>query len=667
VASAAEIAVVGCDVVGGPLVFFGDAMTLPPLVPLLAEQIALVAQNPVPVMVLDGYERVRYANQAGRQLSADPSLDPTGAIVWERFPDLIGSALQREYARVLRDQVSVRFDEYQHAADRWLHVLAYPVQDGLIATIRDVTQERRNADSVRRSEQTLRLAQESARIGTFSRDLRLGASEWSDQLFRMLGLEPGQIDPNVAEHDPSRSFIHPDDRAMVRATWKRAILSGRTETMRHRVIRTDGEERIFDANVFTVRDQHEEPERVVGTVRDVTDELRAEQERVQLESQMQQAQKLESLGILAGGIAHDFNNLLVGILGNASLALLDLSAESPTRHSVAEIEQAAQRAAELTRQLLAYAGKGRFVVEPVDCSQVVREMTALLRTAVSRSAQVNLSLAEALPAVEADITQLRQVVMNLITNASDALPDAGGMIFIHTGQQELDSTYLDECVAGTDAVPGRYVFVEVRDDGSGMDLTTRARIFDPFFTTKFTGRGLGLAATLGIMRGHRGAIRVYSEPGKGTSIKLCFPITEQAVRPQVAALATPWIGDGEVLIVDDEPSVRAVTRALLRRRGFTVTDTESGAEAVDLVRAQPDRFRLVLLDLTMPGMSGEETFRELRRTAPALKVILMSGYNEQEVTRLFVGRGLAAFLQKPFRAEEMDGAVQQVLAMGRAR
>lgn len=639
-------------------------MTLPPLVPLQPDQIALVACNPVPVLVLDGHERVRYANDAARQLSADPSTDPAGTVVWERFPDLVDSALQREYARVLRDQVAVRFDEYRPAADRWFHVLAYPVEDGLIATVRDVTSDRRNADAVRRSEQTLRLAQESARIGTFTRDLRLGVSEWSDQLFRMLGLEPGAMDPSVADQSPARSFIHPDDRAMVRATWKRAIISGDTESMRHRVIRSDGTERVFDANVFTVRDQHDEPERVVGTVRDVTDELRAEEDRIQLESQMQQAQKLESLGILAGGIAHDFNNLLVGILGNASLALLDLSADSPTRHSVAEIEQAAQRAAELTRQLLAYAGKGRFVVEPVDCSQVVREMTALLRTAVSRNAQVNLSLAESLPAVEADITQLRQVVMNLITNASDALPESGGMIFIHTGRQELDESYLDECVTGTDAVPGSYVFVEVRDEGNGMDAATRARIFDPFFTTKFTGRGLGLAATLGIMRGHRGAIRVYSEPGKGTSIKLCFPVTEHPVQPAVAPLTTPWRGEGEVLVVDDEPSVRAVTRALLRRRGFGVTETADGAEALELVRAQPDRFQLVLLDLTMPGMSGEETFRELRRIATGLKVILMSGYNEQEVTRLFVGRGLAAFLQKPFRAEDLDGAVQRVLAGG---
>jgi signal transduction histidine kinase/CheY-like chemotaxis protein len=477
----------------------------------------------------------------------------------------------------------------------------------------------------------------------------------------LLALEPGGIDPNVADRDPLQSFIHPDDRAAVRETWKRALITGRTESVRHRVVRRDGELRVFDANVLAVLDQHDEPERMVGTVRDVTDELRADEARMQLESQMQQAQKLESLGVLAGGIAHDFNNLLVGILGNASLALLDLPTDSPVRHSVAEIEQAAQRAAELTRQLLAYAGKGRFVVEPVDCSQVVREMTALLRTAVSKNAQVSLSLADDLPPVEADVTQLRQVVMNLITNASDALPDHGGMIYLHTGRQSVDAEYLLSCVPGSDIVPGEFVYIEVRDDGRGMDEVTRAKIFDPFFTTKFTGRGLGLAATLGIVRGHRGAIRVYSEPSKGTAIKLLFPAGVGAVATAEVAVPATWQGSGELLVVDDEPSVRAVSRALLHRRGFTVAEAHGGRDAVAMVEAEPLRFRLVLLDLTMPDMGGEETFRALRRVAPQLKVILMSGYNEQEVTRQFVGRGLAAFLQKPFRAEELDSAVRRVL------
>jgi PAS domain S-box-containing protein len=636
-------------------------MTLPPFVPLRPEQIAMIEANPVPVLVLDAHERIRYINPSGRALSEDPNEDLTGVVVWDRYPSLIDSGFHREYRRVLRDRVALRFEEYRPEVDAWYTVLAYPMEDGLIATLRDITQEKRNAEAVRRSEQTLRLAQESAHIGTYLRDLRLRQSEWSDHLYRMLGYEPGELDATAVDHDPARSFIHPEDVPQVRATWKRALISGGTERVRHRIIRRDGQVRTFDANFFTVRDQHDEPARVVGTVRDVTEELRAAEERAQLEAQMQQAQKLESLGVLAGGIAHDFNNLLVGILGNASLALLDLSSDSPVRESVAEIEQAAQRAAELTRQLLAYAGKGRFVVEAVDASSVVREMTALLRTAVSRNAQVRLQLADGLSSIEADVTQLRQVVMNLITNASDALPESGGLIHVHTGEQQLDEQYLAQCVPGTDAQPGRFVFIEVRDEGDGMDEATRARIFDPFFTTKFTGRGLGLAATLGIMRGHRGAIRVYSEPSRGTSMKLHFPAHATAARSAEAVPPLEWQGSGTILIVDDEPSVRAVTRALLRRRGFLVEEAANGEDAIALVRAEPDRFRLVLLDLTMPGLNGEGTFRELRTLAPSLQVILMSGYNEQEVTRTFVGRGLAAFLQKPFRMEELDGAVKKAL------
>lgn len=636
-------------------------MPLSPFVPLTSDQTEIFARHPWPVLVLDAQQRVRYVNDAALRLSGEAAEAVIGAVVWERYPDLIDSGFYREYARVLREGVTATFEEFRPEAQVWFEVTAYPAGDGLVALLRDITGEKRILDDRRRAEQTMRLAQETARIGSFARDLRLRHSEWSEQLFRLLALEPGSLDPNVADRDPLQSFIHPDDRVAVRDAWKRALISGRRESLRHRVVRRDGELRVFDANMLAVLDQHGEPERMVGTVRDVTDELRAAEERQQLESQMQQAQKLESLGVLAGGIAHDFNNLLVGILGNASLALLDLPTDSPVRHSVAEIEQAAQRAAELTRQLLAYAGKGRFVVEPVDCSQVVREMTALLRTAVSKNAQVSLALSDDLPPVEADVTQLRQVVMNLITNASDALPDQGGMIYLHTGRQMVDAEYLSSCVPGSDAAPGEFVYIEVRDDGRGMDDITRAKIFDPFFTTKFTGRGLGLAATLGIVRGHRGAIRVYSEPSKGTAIKLLFPAGVGSVAASEATPSTVWIGSGELLVVDDEPSVRAVSKALLQRRGFAVTTAKGGREAVALVTANPSRFRLVLLDLTMPDMDGEETFRALRRIAPQLRVILMSGYNEQEVTRQFVGRGLAAFLAKPFRAEELDSAVRRVL------
>ncbi len=637
-------------------------MTAAQFRPISPEQAEVFERHPLPVLILDGEQRVRFVNAAGMKLSVNPADSPIGWVVWERYPALVDSGFQREYSRVMREGITATFEEYRPDAQRWFLVTAYPADGGLVAMLRDITADKVSLEDRRRTEQTMRLAQETAQIGSFTRDLRSRHAEWSAQLFRLLGLEPNAIDPNLIESDPTRSYVHPDDRAHVREAWKRAIISGRTESVRHRIRRADGEMRVFEANALVVFDQNDEPERMVGTVRDITDGLRADEERVQLETQMQQAQKLESLGILAGGIAHDFNNLLVGILGNASLALLDLPTDSAVRHSVTEIEQAAQRAAELTRQLLAYAGKGRFVVEPTDCSQVVREMTALLRTAVSKNAQVSLTLTDDLPPVEADIAQLRQVIMNIMTNASDSLPENGGMIYVRTGHQVVDADYLATCVPGSDTMPGEFVFIEVRDEGRGMDDTTRLRIFDPFFTTKFTGRGLGLAATLGIVRGHKGAIRLYSELGKGTAVKLLFPAGVGTTAAPPTPAPEVWHGTGEVLVVDDEPSVRAVSRALLRRRGFTVTEASGGREALAMVTADTARFRLVLLDLTMPDMGGDETFRELRKIAPLLKVVLMSGYNEQEVTRQFVGRGLAAFLQKPFRAEELDSAVRGVLS-----
>ena len=400
---------------------------------------------------------------------------------------------------------------------------------------------------------------------------------------------------------------------------------------------------------------------VVAVLQDITSRRRAER----LEADLQQSQKLESLGVLAGGIAHDFNNLLVGILGNASLALLDLMADSPARRGVEEIEQAGQRAAELTRQLLAYAGKGRFVIESVDASAIVSEMAALLRTGVSNQASMQLDLPTQLPAVDVDTTQFRQVVMNLITNASDALAGDAGLISIRTGRLQLNAENLSSCVAGSNAAPGDFVFIEVRDTGVGMDAPTMARIFDPFFSTKFTGRGLGLAATLGIMRGHRGAIRVRSALGAGTSMTLHFPVSDQRAPDNSTPRDTAWRGTGHVLVVDDEASVRAVTRALLQRRGFTVTDAIDGRAALDAVRAHPNDFSLVLLDLTMPGLGGKETFQALRELRPDLRVVLMSGYNEHEVPRLFVDRGLAGFLQKPFRSDELYATVARILEIDR--
>ncbi len=386
-----------------------------------------------------------------------------------------------------------------------------------------------------------------------------------------------------------------------------------------------------------------------------------------IDANAHQLRKMESLGLLAGGVAHDFNNLLVGILGNASLALLDLPSDAEARRSVEEIELSAQRAADLTRQLLAYAGKVRFVVESIDLSSLIVEMKALLRTAVPRHIDLAVQPAPGLPSVEVDTSQLRQVLMNLVANSSDAIGEKHGSIQISTGYVQLTANRRSAMIAGQSASCGPHVILEVTDTGTGIEAETRDRIFDPFFSTKATGRGLGLATTLGIVRGHKGAIELNAEVGAGTSIRLFFPASKPQKPQRTERTRNPseWQGTGRVLIADDEQSVRAVAGTLLKRRGFLVTEAEDGLRAVELFGANPDDYALVILDLTMPGLGGEATFNAIRELRSDIPVVLMSGYNEQEVSRIFENRGLAGFLQKPFRADELYATVVRTLGIER--
>jgi PAS domain S-box-containing protein len=402
--------------------------------------------------------------------------------------------------------------------------------------------------------------------------------------------------------------------------------------------------------------------RIYAAARDVTDRIRAEEERSKLEAQMREVQKLESLGVLAGGIAHDFNNILMAILGNADLALLNLSPASPVRQNLEEITRASQRAADLCRQMLAYSGKGRFVVGRYDLSEIVREMAQMLEVSVTKKASLRYSFARELPPVEVDVTQLRQIIMNLITNASEALGDDSGVISIATGVMACDRAYLAESYLDDNLPEGNYVYLEVSDTGLGMDAETRSRIFDPFFTTKFIGRGLGLAAVLGIVRGHMGAIKVYSEPGQGTTIKVLLPAADWKLGDRVQVeerSALPRTG-GTILLVDDDPYVRDVGSQMLTWLGYQVVTAAHGREGVEIFQTQGSDIDCVILDLTMPEMGGEEAFRELRRLRSDVRVIMSSGYNEQDVTQRFVGKGLAGFVQKPYTVAKLREALKKV-------
>ncbi len=457
--------------------------------------------------------------------------------------------------------------------------------------------------------------------------------------------------------------IHDEDRPRARtafADW----LAGRVENhdVTYRIVRPDRTERWIRDRVARLDAAPSGRLHIIGLAEDITAQRQHEAERAELESKLQETQKLESLGVLAGGIAHDFNNLLTGILGNASLARQELGTSNPVQAHLAQIEAVTQRAGDLCKQMLAYSGKGRFQIQRLDLSALVRETTQLIQLSIDKTAVLRFNLAESIPSIEADPTQLRQVIMNLVINAGEALGGKSGVITLNTGLVRADRAYLDRTVLSPDLPEGDYAFIEVSDNGCGMTAEQQARIFEPFFTTKFTGRGLGLSAVLGIVRGRHGAMRVYSEAGVGTTFKVVFPIAPGDAEPLTRVENTEtWTGAGSVLVIDDEQTVLSVAARMVEKFGFSAITARNGLEGIERFRDHRAEIVAVLMDLTMPHMDGESAFRELRALAPDVRVILMSGFNEQDAINRFTGKGLAGFVQKPFRPEALRQKLKEAL------
>jgi PAS domain S-box-containing protein len=402
---------------------------------------------------------------------------------------------------------------------------------------------------------------------------------------------------------------------------------------------------------------------ILEVTQDITAQKQEEERKRKLAEQMKESQRLEGLGVLAGGIAHDFNNLLTPMLGDASLALLDLPGNSPARLRLHRIQKAAHRAAALTSQMLSYSGKNTSTVEPLDLSQLVRQMAELLQGAVSGKAQLTCDLADDLPAVEADATQISQVVMNLVTNAAEAVREGAGQMTLRTGLVTVEKVQQGFLVANDKSHSKAYVFIEVVDNGCGMDEQTQARIFDPFFTTKFSGRGLGLAAALGIVHNHGGAIEIDSEVDRGTRFRVLLPSIGRMLfsAPAEEIPIEDWRGQGTVLVVDDDDGVRDLVGEVLRRAGMTVLLASDGLEALKLYRVKSNEIDVVVLDRSMPNISGEKAFDEIRRIRPDAHVILVSGYSEESAAWHFLDRGLDAFLHKPFEPMELIRRVRRIL------
>ena len=540
---------------------------------------------------------------------------------------------------------------------------------------REVAERKVAEEAMRASEANYRTLATMAPVGIFRTDATGEAVYVNDRCCELIGLTRDEI--------LSAGWVaalHDEDRDRIVTEWYDAARRGEPFRNEYRFQARGGGPPLWVlGQAIAERDAVGRVTGYIGTLTDINDRKLAEEERRRLDQQIQRAQKLESLGVLAGGIAHDFNNLLTAVLTGADLAEMDLPPDSPALEALEQITLAANRAADLTAQMLAYSGGGKFVVERVDFSRLVEELRPLLNAAHLKKTTVKFELAAELPEIEGDITQLRQIPLNLVLNASDAMGEGGGSITITTGTVDADRAYLAGFFLDEELPAGPYVYLDVADTGVGMDAETTAKIFEPFFTTKFAGQGLGLAAVLGIVRSHGGAIKVRSELGRGTVFRVLLPCVETAAaRPTAGTSAaagerqtpashkprgvpTDWIGSGTVLVVEDEQLLRDSARRILMFRGLTVLTAEDGVDAVEVYRAHADALDVVLLDMTMPRMDGATAFVHMRKIREDVPVIFMSGWSPEEVAENLPDAAHVDFIQKPYNLNDLVAKVWAAL------
>lgn len=621
----------------------------------------LVLASSFPMVLHWGPDLIVLYNDAYREIAASRHPGVLGRPtreVWPSHEPVLTAVIERRASTFLSDQPCpvLRGGREEEA---YFSIAYIPVgaMDGLvggvIVAMIETTSRKRIEEALRASEELLRKVVENSRDGINLLDLTTG---------RYVFMSPAQVEltgftteeMNDLPVEDAYARMHPEDRE-ISVQQQAEIAAGRdlSGTVEYRWKVKSGEYRWFRDSRKLVRDAQGHPVGLVGVSRDITELKHAEELRVQLERRLFEAQKMESLGVLAGGVAHDFNNILTGLLGNTELALLNVPAQSPIAKRLDFIRGGILQLAELTRQMLAYAGKGQFVLGPANLNEAVAQVTGLLNASLSKKATLEYDLAAESPTVRGDAAQLAQAALNLINNAVEALGDQTGTVRVATGVVDADRAYLSTLTEGAGLPPGRYAFLEVADTGCGMDEGTRKRLFEPFFSTKFVGRGLGLAAVLGIVRGHHGALDVHSEVGAGSTFRVLFP----SVDPHVAAepgAPSALESRGLVLVVDDEEIVRSTASAMLNVLGFDVVLARDGQEAVDLMRRRAHEVDLVLMDLAMPLLDGLQATREIRDFAPQARIVLSSGYDQEESLKRFGGLGLAGFLAKPYDLRQVS-------------
>ncbi len=513
--------------------------------------------------------------------------------------------------------------------------------------------KRRAADSaLRESSEKYRTILESIEEGYFETDQK-GNLTFSNEAFcKILGYPRNQL---LGMN--SCDYTTPDTAEKIPRIMEQIKQTGRPEDVTdYDVIRKDGSEAALELSISLLTDKDGKPAGFRGMVRDVTQRKETEEEKRLLETQLQQAQKMESIGTLAGGIAHDFNNILMGIQGNATLMLLKIESEHPNYKKIKSIEKFVQNGTELTRQLLGFARRGKYLVKTTDLNEVIEKSSALFAR-TKKEIQVHTVFHDEIWAVEVDRGQIEQALLNLYVNAWQAMP-AGGDVYLKTRNVMLDSSY----VKPFKVEPGKYVEISVSDTGVGIDRKTRERIFEPFFTTKEMGRGtgLGLASVYGIIKSHSGYIDVHSEKEKGTTFTIYLPASEKEAVREKTVPAAMLKGTGAILLIDDEKMILDVGRELLEELGYTVLSALSGREALDIFQKNSDKIDLVIMDMIMPGMGGGETFDRLRAINPNIKVLLSSGYSVNGQASKILHRGCDGFIQKPFNLNQLAEKIGKI-------
>ena len=596
--------------------------------------------------------------ELSEQLTANrmPQLPDAGPEMWD--------SIRRSAADLTLWRREVRMIGPKSGRERWVSVHSVPARerDGTVVWTGlavDVTDLKTTQVALARSDGRLRAALSSARMLGWDWDVATQGATFSGDFAAFFGLPSG---PDYGELANTWAAVHPDDIAVITAA-RQTALDGPADLVyefRGRIPDADGRVRWFATRGQFVRDRDGTPTRIVAVTADISERKRAEAEQEEMTARLLDAQKWESLGVLAGGVAHDFNNILTVVLGSACLARKTLPPTAPARPFLDQIETACRRAAGLCRQMLAYSGRGPVTAGRTDLNTLIRDSAALLGVPASRNVGLLFELQPDLPAVPADAAQVRQVLVNLVMNAAEALGDTPGEIRVRTCLTEVQGTEPDAGYRLTPS-PGRYVCLNVSDTGPGIASDVRARMFDPFFSTRFAGRGLGLAAVLGFVRSHGGAIRVDTEVGVGTTIEVLWPIEPRLAdvsRPSAAP--PPKASAGHALVVDDEMYVREVAASTLEELGYEPLLAADGETGVELYRAQWRTVRVAVIDVVMPKMNGDQVLAAIRAMDPTLPAVVMSGYTDRRTIRAAAGTR-TEFLQKPFLPDELANAVRRVV------